>query len=174
MKSIIKFFWELIESISVWFLKVFFKILHKEPSPEVTEGFLQFVKFGIVGVTNTLLSYLINVAVLLVLAPHHVPWDYFAGNIISFILSVLWSFYWNNKYVFVQNSGAKRNLWKALLKTYACYSFTGLILANVLSFVWVDLLGISKFLAPLINLIISVPVNFLLNKYWAFRSDKDK
>ena len=86
MKSIIKFFWDLIESISVWFLKVFFKILHKEPSPEVTEGFLQFVKFGIVGVTNTLLSYLINVAVLLVLAPHHVPWDYFAGNIISIAL----------------------------------------------------------------------------------------
>ena len=171
MKTVGNFFWKVIETISVGFLKLFFKILRKEPSPEVTEGFLQFVKFGIVGVSNTLLSYFINIGVLLVLAPQHVSWDYFAGNIISFILSVLWSFYWNNKYVFKQKDGQKRNLWMALLKTYVSYSVTGLVMTNILSFVWVDLLGISKFVAPMINLIISVPVNFILNKFWAFKTE---
>lgn len=32
--------------------------------------------------------------------------------------------------------------------------------------------GISKFIAPLINLIISVPVNFIMNKMWAFKTEK--
>ena len=32
--------------------------------------------------------------------------------------------------------------------------------------------GNSKFIAPLINLIISVPVNFIMNKMWAFKTEK--
>ena len=47
---------------------------------------------------------------------------------------------------------------------------TGIILANVLSFVWINILGISKYIAPLINLIVSVPVNFFMNKLWAYKS----
>ena len=97
-------------------------------------------------------------------------WDYIAGNVTAFLLSVLWSFYWNNKYVFAQDGGAERVWWKALLKTYLCYGFTGILLNNVLSWIWITKLGISKFAAPLINLIISVPLNFMLNKLWAFQS----
>ncbi len=131
---------------------------------------IQFVKFGIVGVSNTVLSYALNVAVLVLLAPLQLSWDYFAANVIAFVLSVAWSFFWNNKFVFTAKEGEKRNLRAALLKTYVAYSFTGLILANVLSWLWVDIVGISKFIAPLLNLVISVPVNFLLNKFWAFKS----
>ena len=89
---------------------------------------------------------------------------------IAFILSVLWSFYWNNKFVFTARDGQKRNLWQALIKTYIAYGFTGIILNNVLSHVWINVLGISKFVAPLINLIISVPLNFIINKLWAFKA----
>ena len=56
---------------------------------------MQFVKFGMVGLSNTLLSYILNVMVLLILMPFSVSWDFFAGNIVGFVLSVLWSFYWN-------------------------------------------------------------------------------
>ena len=31
---------------------------------------------------------------------------------------------------------------------------------------------ISKYLAPLINLVVSIPVNFLMNKLWAFKGEK--
>ena len=31
-------------------------------------------------------------------------------------------------------------------------------------------LGISKCVAPLINLIISIPLNFIINRYWAFKT----
>jgi len=144
--------------------------MHIRLSESTEKALIQFIKFGIVGVSNTLLSYAINVAVLLILSPLNISRDYFIANIISFIISVAWSFFWNNKYVFKQREGEKRNIASALLKTYVSYGVTGLVLANVLSFLWVDILGISKYIAPLLNLVISVPVNFLLNKLWAFKA----
>ena len=95
--------------------------------------------------------------------------DYLLAQVIAFVLSVLWSFYWNNKYVFDQDENSERNLLRALAKTYASYAFTGLILNSVLSVIWVEVFHFSKLIAPVINLLVSVPVNFLLNKFWAFR-----
>ena len=135
------------------------------------EGFLQFVKFGLVGVSNILLSYFINVGVLLLLASKDVSWDYVVANIVAFALSVLWSFYWNNRFVFTQKQNETRNIWKALLKTYASYSVTGMVINNILSWLWIDILGVSKFIAPIINLLISVPLIFILNKFWAFKEE---
>ena len=83
-------------------------------------------------------------------------------------MPVLNSFYWNNKYVF-QKGDEERNLWLTLAKTFLAYASTGLILANILLYIWVDILGISKYLGPVINLVITVPMNFVINKLWAFR-----
>lgn len=60
-------------------------------------------------------------------------------------------------------------MWKALGKCFLSYGFTGFILENVLSYIWVDRVGISKYIAPLLNLVFTVPTNFLLNKLWAFK-----
>ena len=134
--------------------------------------FTQFIKFGIVGASNTIISYVVYVIVLLALKDKHYSWDYLAGNVISFVISVAWSFYWNNKLVFTKKEGEVRVWWKALLKTYASYAFSGLILSNILSWIWIDVLGISSYIAPLINLVVTIPINFLMNKFWAFRIDK--
>ena len=146
------------------------KLLPLKLSDKVIEALVQFVKFGVVGVTNTLLSYVLNVMTLMLLKPYEIAWDYVIGNLVGFFLSVLWSFYWNNKLVFTLEKGQKRHLGKALFKTYISYSFTGIFLCNVLSYVWIDVLGISKLIAPVINLVVSVPINFLINKFWAFRT----
>lgn len=138
-------------------------------SNEKKNTIIQFIKFGIVGASNTLISYGLNVLVLFLLSPFCFRWDWVLGNAIAFILSVLWSFYWNNKYVFVLEEGEKRNWIKALLKTYVSYGFTGIILNMALSYLWIEVFGISKYITPLINLIISVPLNFLINKFWAFK-----
>lgn len=146
------------------------KVLKKQEEYFV-ENLEQFIKFGIVGVSNTVISYVINIGILLAMRPLNLGWDYLVGNIVSFLLSVLWSFYWNNKYVFVIEDGEKRSIWKALLKTYISYGFTGIILNNVLSWVWIDIFNISKYIAPIINLLASVPINFIMNKLWAFKGE---
>ncbi len=149
-----------------------FKIMHKEYTDGIHDATLQFVKFGIVGVSNTVVSYVIYVGTLLGLqkAGLFPKVDYQIATFVAFVLSVLWSFYWNNKMVFVVEEGQSRNMWKTLLKTYVSYSFTGLFLNWLLGFFWVDIVGISKMLSPIINLLVSVPINFLINKFWAFKT----
>lgn len=164
--------WDFIEKICYVCLSFVWKLQKKELPDSTFQAFMQFVKFGIVGFSNTVLSYLLNIGTILLLRPLNVSWDYIAGNLVGFFLSVLWSFYWNNKFVFVAKEGEKRNAGKALLKTYISYGFTGIILNNILSYIWVDILGISKFIAPAFNLVLSVPINFIINKLWAFKTEK--
>ena len=137
------------------------KRIGKERDDASWLSFLQFVKFGIVGVTNSAISYFVYL-ILIRLGMHYTP-----ANIIGFTVSVLNSFYWNNKYVFEPD--AARIWWKTLLKTYISYAGTGIVLSNILLYLWIDVIGINAVVAPLINLLITVPINFFVNKFWAYR-----
>ena len=164
--------WKLLEKIIRFILE---KTIHINISADQWNGLVQFIKFGIVGLSNTVISYLLYVGALLIFQKKQwIPSiDYLVAQVIAFVLSVLWSFYWNNKYVFKQNEGQERNIFAALLKTYVSYAFTGLFLNSVLSFIWVEVIGVSKLIAPIINLLVSVPINFFMNKFWAFKSKSD-
>ena len=157
-----------IEKIYMFFVELLFKIIKKDLTDKKRQTFKEFLQFGLVGVSNTIISYLLYVVTLLLVSKGGVKFDYIIANIVSWLLSVLWSFYWNNKFVFKKEEGEKRNIWAALFKTYVSYGFTGLILNNILSVLWVSVLHISKMLAPIINLVISIPINFFMNKLWAF------
>lgn len=173
MQNVIKKIWELIGKIIYTILDVIFRLLGKNLSQEAYLAVLQFVKFGIVGVSNTIISYVLYVVSLLAFQNVGIfpQIDYLLAQIIAFVLSVLWSFYWNNKMVFVLENGKERSIWKALIKTYISYSFTGLFLNSILLILWVQLFHISEFIAPIINLLVSVPLNFLINKFWAFKTE---
>ena len=58
---------------------------------------------------------------------------------------------------------------KALFKSYLSYAFSGIVLNNLLGTLWIQVIGISKFIAPLLNLPITVPTNFFILKKWAFK-----
>jgi len=156
-----------IESILKFLLQHVLKI---SISDERLQAFVEFVKFGVIGVSNTVISYVIYVFFLWVF-----QWigiferiDYLIAQFIGFVLSVLWSFYWNNKFVF-KAEHKERNWFSALVKTYVSYAFTGLFLNSILSILWIEVLNWSKMIAPIINLLISVPLNFIMNKFWAFK-----
>ena len=124
------------------------------------------MKVCLVGVSKFAICCVVY-AVALLLGFH---WS--VGSVLGFVISVLNAFYWNNKYVFTAGDGEHRSWWKALIKTYISYAFSGLILANALLFLWNDVLGIPELLGPIINLIITTPINFVINKLWAFRTSK--
>ncbi len=119
----------------------------------------QFLKFGIVGVSNTLIS--LGVYYLL----YFIGVNYLIANTMGFIISVLNSYYWNNRYVFKKTQ--KGHL-KPLMKTFMSYGLTFLLSTGLL-FLMVNYLGISKVVAPIIAIIITIPINFLMNKLWAFK-----
>ena len=84
--------------------------------------------------------------------------------------------------------------WRTLIKTYVSYGFTGLILNNVLLVLLLEvahyevlfeplfLMGevfffdtpraMAEYLAPLLVMVVAVPINFVLNKFWAYGEPK--
>lgn len=167
MKNIGKLIWNVIEDI----LKCLtFKILHLKMTAERWEQLMQFAKFALVGLSNVFVSYGIYLLFFLIFQTIEIlpNTDYLFAQIIGYVLSILWSFYWNRKYVF--RAAENTISWKtALIKSFVSYSFAGIFLNSILSYVWVELIRIPKIVSPIINLIINVPVNFLLNKLWAFK-----
>ena len=160
------------------------------------KSLLQFIKFCIVGLSNTIICEGIYV-VLLFLGVH-----YLAANIIGNLISILNAYYWSNKYVFKAEEGEQRVWWKVLLKTYATYGFSMVLSAGLLVF-WLELVKLEQYMGPVlsllgnlgilevlgnvgivleakilseilaaaINLIITIPLNYVINKYWAFRKE---
>ncbi len=170
MHDLGKIVWTFIEKIVYTVLALVFRIIGKDLTDGIFNSFMQFVKFGIVGLSNTVISYVLYVAGLLVFRKLDILPDngYLVAQAVAFVLSVLWSFYWNNKLVFALQEGDDRSILKALVKTFISYSFTGLFLSSILLVVWVKVLHISEFIAPIINLLVTVPLNFVINKFWAF------
>ena len=122
----------------------------------------QFIKFGLVGVSNTLVSWACYYFFLWV--------DeglYMVGSLVGTIVSIANAFYWNDKYVFKNNNNDWKSKLKRLGRTYISYGGTSL-LGMFLLWAGVNYLGISKVLAPPIILVITVPLNFFINKFWTF------
>ncbi len=150
--------WEKIERFLHRFI---YKVTKVELSKNDMNSLIQFIQFGFVGILNNFICYVIYL-ILIKMGLH-----YTVANIIGFSASVFNAHYWNNKYVF--SSEKKRIWWKTLLKTYVSYAGTGIILSNILLFLWINICGIPVFIAPLVNLIITIPINFLMNKFWAYK-----
>ena len=151
----------------------------------------QFVKFGMVGAVNTILSYVIyNFCYYALNSGVHI------ANITGFVITVFIAYLLQSRFVFRQDENAeKRVWWKVLLKTYVSYSFTGLFLTEFLIWLWINVIdlgqnlgGVCEWLSgfgiafdqydlaaslvPLMNLVVTIPLNFVINKFWAYRQRK--
>lgn len=123
---------------------------------------VQFLKFGFVGGINTVLSYVIYYVLCIIMG-----WNYLVSQGVAWFITVFISYILNNIMTFSDGEKPEWSI-RSLVKVYVSYSITGLFLATLLSWIWVDLLSISKALAPIINLLFTIPLNFILNKYWAY------
>lgn len=122
---------------------------------------IQFIKFGIVGLSNTLISTAIYYLFI------WIDTDlYFVGNVVGWVVSVFNSFFWNNRFVFKNSEFV---WWKKLLRTYAAYGGS-FIVGSLLLTIQVKGLGVSEWLAPWINMVITAPLNFVVNKFWTFKA----
>ena len=122
------------------------------------KALIQFLKFCVVGLSNTVISLAVYY-IILYFGAHYV-----IESILSFIISVLNAYYWNYKYVF----NTKSDILKSLIKTYTSYGFS-YVLSTTLLIILVEYYNISELLAPILVLVITVPLNFILNKFWAFK-----
>lgn len=127
-------------------------------------GIKQFILFGIIGFVNTVLSLVIY-WICVGIGIH-----YFLANAIAFIITVAISYVLNNVITFKSSSESAHFSVEKMIKVYASYFFTGIVLSSILLYFYNDIVGININLSPVINLFITVPTNFLLNKYWVYKS----
>ena len=131
---------------------------------------MQVALFAVVGFSSSLVNLGVYNLVLWVLRTVGLfpAVDFLLAQLIGFVISVAWAFFFNRRYVF-RVPGAP---WKeSLIRVYLVYSLTGIGLSSLLSLLWIYVLRIPKEAVTLLNDILCFPVNFLLNKYWSFRKE---
>lgn len=121
----------------------------------------QFFKFGIVGLINTILTYLIYSMLYKATSPT------FAMAIGYGITSII-GLTINQKWVFKANHD-----WMIVVKYYLTYLLTW-TLSILVTEVASNYFHVIASIIPLITLLVTTPTNFLLSKYWVFRKTELK
>ena len=137
--------------------------------------FVQFVKFGLVGVSNTAIQWggnQLGYYVMFKSLPEQPK--IILGITFGFIISVINSYFWNNKFVF--KSDRKKTFGehvKAFFKMTASYALSSLLLTWLITS-WISGMGVPYWIASLAPLFVTVPLNFFMNKLWVFGKKKIK
>lgn len=121
----------------------------------------QFFKFGIVGLINTILTYLIYSMLYKATSPT------FAMAIGYGITSII-GLTINQKWVFKANHD-----WMIVVKYYLTYLLTW-TLSILVTEVASNYFHVIANIIPLITLLVTTPTNFFLSKYWVFRKTELK
>lgn len=111
----------------------------------------EFSKFILVGVTNTVVTYIIYL-LFLMLFEYNIAYgiSYLSGIVISFVL--------NGKFVFKASLTIGKALKYPLV--YIVQYVINLVVLNVL----IEYISINEKVAPLLVIIISIPITFIMSK----------
>lgn len=125
----------------------------------VKQEAIQFVKFGLVGVSNVVVALSIYYLFL------YLGMHYIFANTIGYVVSVFNSYVWNSRFVFKHDHREKTS---KIIKTYLAYGATYCVNSFCL-WLFVDILNISNTLAPILVLFIVIPINYIMNKCWVYK-----
>lgn len=124
------------------------------------QTFQQFLMFGIIGLTNTLLTALI--IWLLLTAMHFSP---YTSNIIGYIAGLINSFIWNRQWTFKSKTRVSITFYKFIITFVISYL---LQLANL--YLLLNFTTFDPFICQLFSIVVYSIVNFLLNKFYTFKT----
>lgn len=122
-------------------------------------GINKFIKFGLVGVLNTLINWIIF-AVL-----NFVGVYYIVANVIAYAIATANSYIWNSKWVFKYNGKDKK---ETTIK-FVILNLIGLALNTAILYFLVDILLFNKLIGLVITTVIVMLINYIVNKIWVFK-----
>ena len=122
----------------------------------------QAMNFAAVGGINLVVSSLIYTIFVIFFHPQ-------IANFIAFWTSVTVGYLFNRFWVF-QEQVAKRSH-RQMVRYYMLYAFN-FLLGIALTYLYNDVLHLNKFIFPYISIPITIPMNYLINKFWVFKEDK--
>jgi putative flippase GtrA len=127
-------------------------------------NWLQLVRFGVVGG----LGFAVNLAVY-ALCVHAVGLDYHVAAVAAWVVAVMNNFVLNRHWTFDAGDGRMHfQAMRFVVVSLVAFGFSLLLLT-----VFVEVAGIAKVPAQALAVATSMPLNFLGNKLWSFRSEDE-
>ncbi len=122
---------------------------------------INIIKFSIVGVSNTLLNFVIFILL------NNIGINYILASIIAYSISIINSYFWNSRLVFKYDNKNK----KSILIKFIILNLIGLSINAVLMATLVGVLAIKKIVAMFIVSLLVMCINYILNKIWVFKKE---
>lgn len=140
------------------------------PLMKRTEVFVtQMVKYGLVGILNTLLTAAVIWVMLHLLSEKDNEGStsslvMFIANSLGYLVGLINSFILNRNWTFKSTSNWKVSLLRFLIAFGLCYCLQlGVVL-------WLNGILSSAYICQLIGIVVYSALNFLLNKYYTFKT----
>ncbi len=130
----------------------------------IPDKYRSFAKFGLVGLSNTAISLIVYSGIV------YFGVHYQIANVAAFVLSSLNGFLLNRTWVFKAKS---QSFLGQGLRYYIVYC-SSLLISMALSYLWIEIFHINKYIVPFLNLVVTIPYNYLFNKLWTFKIPKDQ
>ncbi|WP_302623843.1 GtrA family protein [uncultured Clostridium sp.] len=124
----------------------------------INDGVIRFIKFGMVGVINTLVNWIIFFIL------NALGMYYILANIIAYILGTVNSYLWNTLWVFKYKDKTST---ETTIK-FIILNLIGLGLNTGILYVLVDLCNLNKFIGLVTTTAIVMIINYIVNKLWVF------
>ena len=124
------------------------------------QSLIQFLKFGIVGISNTLITAL---TIWLLLKVLHC--SYYFSNFTGYMFGLINSFIWNRKWTFESKTKVSATLFKFIATFAISYLFQ---LGNL--YLLLHYTHIDPYLCQLLSIIVYTLLNFALNKTYTFKN----
>ncbi len=138
------------------------RLLHGKRKPA---NWLQLVRFGLVGG----LGFIVNLAVY-TLCVHTLGIDYHFAAVIAWLVAVVNNFVLNRHWTFDARAG--RVHFQAV--RFVVVSLVALGFSLLVLVVLVEAAGVAKVPAQALAVATSMPLNFLGNKLWSFRREREE
>ena len=139
-------------------IRTHIRLLHGMRKPA---NWLQLVRFGVVGG----IGFAVNLIVYALLV-HYGKVDYRAANVAAWLVAVINNFVLNRHWTFDARAGrAHFQAMRFFVVSLAAEGFSLLLLTGL-----VEGVGVAKLPAQAVAVAASMPLNFLGNKLWSFRT----
>lgn len=142
--------------------RLYHRIRH-HPEVEKRPGLVQFVKFSLVGASNTLVDFAVFSLLIYGLNFH-----YIGANTLSFTTATTWSYLMNRRWTFRGHGGKVHVQYVKFIMVSA----VGLGLTTVLLYLFIERLHLAKIVAKAIAVLIVLCWNFPINRIWTFRKPR--
>ena len=123
---------------------------------------MPMIKFGIVGVSNTIIDFVVFYLLSFVIL------EYLAKGI-SFALSVINSFIWNRWWTFQKKGKAT----KIEMAKFLAVNLLTLGINLIFYWIWRDLLGLGKIWSFILTAPFVTLTNYILNRFWVFTKEQE-